>query len=250
MTKRNLQLILGTQLQLLGLVLVFFGIVCLFFITVGWRLLDKIASGLSLNNDLLFIACIIGLTFIPLGAMCYRKGKRGTAISGQVLMSRDKRPPVLYLRPFEFDDFFAQAIGGANEMKGLFSQHPLYRWSPLRILETLKLQTSEEILAQTLKKVGPCITVGKPGLERPIVGFSRFQVSNDRWQSEVKRLMQDSRLVVLCSGNTPGLLWELEQIAQNVKRDRLILLIAPDTHDVWWEKADNVFGQRLTRTHP
>lgn len=247
MARRKLQWILGTQLKVLGAVLIFFGIACLFFIAVGGRLLDKIALLSSLNEDLLLIACIIGLAFIPLGALYYREGKRSTVISAEDLMSRDKRPPVLYLRPFEFDDFFAKPTGGASEMKQVFSQHPLYRWSPLRILETLKLHTSEEILSKTLKKVGPCITVGKPGLERPIVGFARFQLSHDRWQAEVKELMEQSGLVVLCAGNTTGLLWELEQVAQSVNRDRFVLLIAPDTHDVWWEKADTVFGQRLTR---
>jgi hypothetical protein len=233
---------MGTSLQVLGALLISFGLTCLIFPIVGGRLLDTVSLELAFP---LLIACIIGIAFIPLGAVCYRKGKRGRVISAGKLMSKDKRPPVLYLRSFEVDDFFARAT---NEMKEIFSEHPLYRWSPfLRILATLKLQTSEEILAKTLNKVGPCIAVCEPGLEKPIVGFARFELSNDDWQPEVKDNMQKAGLVVLCAGNTPGLLWELEQAAENVKRDRLILLIAPDTNDIWWEKADNVFGQRLTR---
>lgn len=242
MSRNKSRLLFGTLLQILGVALITIGVICFCIILFG----VLPSEGLPLMWVLLIVA---GITLLPLGAVCYRAGKKGTVVSADVIMSRDNRAPVLYLRSFEFDKFTANPTGAATQVTELLNlwESRLYKFSPYQLLGTIKLQTAEEILSAALSKVGPCIAVDDPNLDKPVLGFSRLKLPHDEWQSEVESLMQASGLVVLCAGSTPGLMWELERVAKNVARERLLILIAPSTPEEWWGRAEKIFDQRLPK---
>ena len=108
------------------------------------------------------------------------------------------RPPVVYLRSFD-DDQRAARIKGAL--------------------------TEEEHLGKVLSQLGPFVAVGRPGEALPAMGASRVYLGDDEWQPAVEKLVQQARLVVIRTGGTQGLAWEVERAARLLTPERLVLLV-------------------------
>lgn len=142
------------------------------------------------------------------------------------VLSRDRRPPVLYLHSFELDELTSQ------EGTGGFRRTP------------------EELLFQILGRVGPCIAVGILQSTKIDHGFSRFVFGND-WPERVEELIKLSGLVVHCAGGSEGLLWELKRVAELVEpRSKLVLVVTTTATEKWWELADTLFGHMPRFTIP
>jgi hypothetical protein len=113
-------------------------------------------------------------------------------------------PPVLYLRSFE-DDATASAFRGDL--------------------------TEEENLVRALAHIGPVVAIGKPGEELPLAGASRLYVTDDCWQERVVELVGLARLVVIRTGLSPGLMWELQTVLKLSEPSR-VLLAADDAKEI------------------
>jgi len=108
------------------------------------------------------------------------------------------RPPVLYLRSFEDDQRGARMKGSLTE---------------------------EEHLAKVLSQIGPFLAIGRPGEGLPELGASRIYVGDADWQSTVQKLLETARLVIIRTGRTMGLGWEVEQAVRVLKPEQLVLLV-------------------------
>lgn len=180
-----------------------------------------------LNIGILFY--LIGTVMVWLGRRLFIEGKKLSALPAEAILARDKRPPVLYLRSFELEPLAKQVL--TNEEQGRAA-----------VSMDLDVHTQEEILAKTLKRVGPCIAVNDPRSDHIVLGFSRLKLGDD-WKQRVQDLIKQCALVVHCAGGTPGLLWELEQVARLVvPRRKLLLIITPTITKEWWALADRLFG--------
>ena len=126
------------------------------------------------------------------------------------------RPPVLYLRSFDDD-----RQGG--RIKGSFSE--------------------EEHLAKVLSQIGPFVAVGRPGEPLPEAGASRVYVDDTNWQATVEDFLRRARLVIIRTGRTGGLEWEIEKSVRLLDPKRLVLLV-----DSTRELRDVLAGIR--RVHP
>jgi hypothetical protein len=176
-----------------------------------------------------------------IGQFFWNWGRSLDVISAEELAERDSRPCVLYLRSFEFDSTATRELNFAppiqDAMLGL-------------AVQTLTQQNSEEILAGILHQVGPGVAVGKPGNERELNGFARKKLAMESWQETVASMMQEAALVVICTGNTIGVLWELQKAREHVPLERLLILITRETNEEWWNQADRIFGQPIPRFAP
>jgi hypothetical protein len=134
-----------------------------------------------------------------LRAKCDHEARRRGArpIAAEQIGSLE-RPPVLYLRSFEDDP-------RAARIKGVL--------------------TEEEHLGKVLSQIGPFMAIGRPGEPLPAVGASRVYVGDANWQSMVEGLLRRARLVVIRTGQTTGLEWEVEQAVRLLTPERLVLLV-------------------------
>lgn len=107
-------------------------------------------------------------------------------------------PPVLYLRSFDDDERAARIKG---------------EW------------TEEEHLRSVLSQFGPFVAIGRPGESVPTAGAARVYVGDAHWQATVEQLLGRARLVVLRTGGTRGLHWEIERAVQLVPPARLLLVV-------------------------
>lgn len=108
------------------------------------------------------------------------------------------RPPVVYLRSFDDDERGARIKGELTE---------------------------EEHLGKVLSQLGPFTAVGRPGEPLPAMGAARVYLGDDEWQAAVEKLMERARLVVIRTGRTNGLEWEVERAARLLTPERLVLLV-------------------------
>lgn len=113
------------------------------------------------------------------------------------MRSRDRRGPVLFLRSFEDEEE--------------------------RIARGAKLET---IVAHAVRPYGPFIGIGRPGELRP-AGAAREYFEGDAWRDAVLKLMDEAQLIVLLPGLTPGLDWEMQQIARNGRLRKCLFVLPP-----------------------
>ena len=164
-------------------------------------------SGNFLPDHLTSIALIGLVIFLPsMFAASYYLKRAG--LDSRRRASKDapppELPPVLYLRSFE-DDATTSAFKGAL--------------------------TEEENLVRALAHIGPVVAIGKPGEELPLAGASRFYVPDDCWQERVAELVGRARLVVIRTGLSPGLMWELRTVLKLSEPSR-VLLAGDDAREI------------------
>lgn len=126
------------------------------------------------------------------------RGDRHLAPGGGEAMRRDKRAPVLYLRPFE--------------------------------AETV-LTLQERLLARILERdVGPFVAIGKPGERLPQLGAARmyerdFAKDGRDWQVFVREMLLRAGLVLIVPGRSTGVAWEIAQCREVLAPQRLVVLL-------------------------
>lgn len=190
----------GILLKLVAIVLSVLG-----FLTFMCRIGVKIAD---VDRPIFNILFILSALFFSLSVGMYHYGKRLTASTGQEVLSRDTRPPVLYLRSFIDDEMTSTDMTG---MLPAFIPH--------------FDKTEEEVLADVLSKIGPCIAIGKPGEKLPKLGMARMYIDDQEWQTTVQDLMSRARIVVIRVGHTNNIWWEIETAVKYVKPERILFLL-------------------------
>lgn len=200
----------------------------IFFIALGYELLpepiQKFAdwletSGESLRqyNELLFVlsVCVFGLPFMLPLILAFKLWTFGRQLSSKLagdILRLDKRPPVLYLRPFNVDNAAAPA------------------------------NSPEEGLLTVLRGIGPVVSIGIPGERFQTPGTARLYVRDDEWQSAVISIMDHSAAVVLVMGSSTGIEWELRTILTNYDLRR-VLLVFLVTNSVCVEPLKNQLAE-------
>jgi hypothetical protein len=136
---------------------------------------------------------------------------------------RDRRPPVLYLRPFGEDDTRTTETFVAGETIVVDELHSYRHLEPLNA-------------------IGPVVTVARPSTATrlgfyPDAGPYYVMVRDADWQAEVEALVRLARLVVIVIGASPGIEWELELVRAQVAPERLLLFLPPRDVNAWTRKG-------------
>jgi len=188
-----------------GFVMICFGLTiflipCLVVAVVYWTGLVK--------TDL--IGLILPLAWFA-STWVIKRGRRMRVEAGERVLAEDKRAPIVFLRPFDVDD---------SESDRSWSSR--VRASPWE-----RYITHEQRLARTLRKVGPLVAVGDPTEELPLLGAARVYVSDDGWQATVDEWTARACVVLLQTGESEGLAWEVQHVAALGTPERVILSLPP-----------------------
>ena len=123
--------------------------------------------------------------------------------------ARDARAPILVLRSFRDDGGGIEALLGAPT-------------GP---------RTFEQVLVEPLGAHGPVIAIGQPDEALPHLGAHREYVDED-WQRRVLARLAEAAIILVVLDETPGLLWEIEQIFAHRLHARTILVLPEAKHRV------------------
>lgn len=156
-----------------------------------------------------------------------RRRARRFKINPHQRLLEDKRPPILYLRPFQAD--VDSELVRSNE-------------------------TLEELLVSVLDEIGPPVAVGVPGEDLPALGAIRLHFPHREWQGKVRTLMSISQLVVIQAGFTEGVEWELTTSLRLLNPKRVVIsflswqAINPNrcqsNYEVFLMLAERAFGKK------
>jgi hypothetical protein len=183
-----------------------------FFIALG---LVICVFGNIVGSPLNLLALVLLVSLAALARKAYTNSRKLMTPNALVLLERDQRPPVLYLRSFQDDGSYSE-----NKLLELAA-----RISPLSSLS--RRHTYEEQMAETAKCVGPVVAIGRPGEQLPELGAARLYLGDSQWKAKVRELMEKSRLVIIRMGASPGLQWEIATAAEVVARDNLVFYLEP-----------------------
>jgi hypothetical protein len=120
-----------------------------------------------------------------------------------------KRPPILYLRSFNFDTVTAQG-------------KPWYRFFPLKDTQP----SHEQELVERLSRYAPVLSIGRPGEMTPPAGAAlRFYVTDDHWKETLAAIVPLCSLVIWATGHTEGLQWEIAHLMKQGRPRQLLLWV-------------------------
>jgi hypothetical protein len=142
------------------------------------------------------------------------EGRRAMQRDARLVLRDDPRPPVVYLRSFIHDASRQNPTRKVRGSAGL----TLTVYSPPR---------QELHLTRAFRRVGPVVAIGQPGEYLPDLGAHRLYVDDAWWKSEILRLVQSARVVIIRIGPTLGTYWEFLNVFRCVPRDRIILYLEP-----------------------
>jgi hypothetical protein len=172
---------------------------------------DQGAFGTSWEESYLILPVIVSFGLLArTGVLLLRRGWKHDAIPAEVLLERDPRRPVVYLRSFSTDDKILSSTG-------------IFRWVQSVFTYMIAISVEQEI-AMILGRVGPVVAIGKPGEPVPELGAARLYAGDHEWREVITDLIQRARLVVIRAGPTENLQWEIEQALKLLPRRQVVFV--------------------------
>jgi len=160
----------------------------------------------------------LGIGLAILGVSMVNRARRRALMQMQRVRARtaptaDSSPLVLYLRSFRDDRITAQPADFNNYLMAVLNPGVF-------------VLTEEEQLADALEDVGRFVAIGEPGEALPALGAERLYVGADAWQQTVMHMMAQSRLIVLRTGLSKGLWWEVQRAVELVPPQHILFVVS------------------------
>jgi hypothetical protein len=184
-------------------------------------------AGFGLIGIGLLLGLVVNLKlFWPMmliASFCLWIGRRAAAPSLDDVLGADSRPPVLYLRPFEHEQYAFAMIPWGKRKADFCTVKATNRFEFQPPNPTLEEYFSED-LRLTL---GPLVALGNPRDFVPPIGAARTYSSDEEWQDAFKKVAQ--RAVCILSGVdvSPSLSWELQYLRETGLQEKLFIVSAP-----------------------
>jgi hypothetical protein len=185
---------------------------------------------------------LIGLVLLPAwfaSTSLIKRGRRMRVAAGESVLAEDERAPIVFLRSFDDD--------GSESDRSWSSRVRASPWE--------RYITHEQRLARTLRKVGPFKTVGDPTEELPQLGAARVYATDEDWQVTVEDWIAHAGVVLLQTGESEGLSWEVEHAVALGTPERVILSLPPagkhkgrsrpERYEAFRRRFGNVFPRGL-----
>ncbi len=160
------------------------------------------------------IFAVGGFVAAGLGAWLFRLGRALGRAGTKRTLELDPRPPALYLRSFGDDTVLLPAIASARR--------PLFELFSLRGADPF-----EESVAWELNGYGPVVAVGRPGRSLASLGAAREHLPDATWREQVAARMDQAGTIVVATGETDGLVWELGEVVKGGHIAKTFFLFPP-----------------------
>jgi hypothetical protein len=214
-------------------------------------------KGQVLRNPLPLVQ-LLNFLFIALYSLGFGLVLRGYQYSVRIFepgSHADGRAPALYLRGFDSDGHVSlqpdsglarfhgirakwDIAGGQaeswdmskKENRGFSFLNPIIA---IRMFFDIGVESAAEVLSRAFRGVGPLVAIGRPGDELALPGADQMFVTDDQWKQVVLGYLDQCSAVVVQVSNSPGFLWELDQVMRRVPRHRVLFLV--DFRGKWEE---------------
>jgi hypothetical protein len=183
-----------------------------------------------------FLGAMWGFAMIAVAGSCFNLARRKKARSGEVALSTDNRPPVLFLRSFRTD-----LIPAGSRTLGL-SQYLIFHPNYWRAQSGGNVLTLGELLqADVETHIGPFIALGDPNDYLPGPGPAKVYRANENWRDAFAGIAKKSQAIIVVEGRTEGLTWELSYLRSSVPPEKIFFVTHPlgRRTSQYWEDTRN-----------
>lgn len=135
---------------------------------------------------------------------------------------------VLYLRSFDDDRALIYA--------------PLATRGWYAPLVPQRVRFEELVETWTFNNASSVVAIGRPGERRPRLGAERTYWTDETWQEAVRHTAARCKAVILVTGVTEGLGWEIETLADMGVLGKTLLLLPPDTPENTRLRYERIVG--------
>jgi hypothetical protein len=153
-----------------------------------------------------------------------RYSRRMRAKGAEQVLENDPRPPIVYLRSFDFD-----RTSSATATSGLLPT---------------ETKTYEQRVARALRRVAPVVAVGDPTEELPELGSVRLYADDAEWQRTIEDLTGRGGTIILHIGDSEGLAWEVSHVVGLGQPERIVLSLGVGYTD-FRRKFGHIFPRGL-----
>jgi hypothetical protein len=119
--------------------------------------------------------------------------------------STEKRPIVLFLRPFSVDAI--PLLSNARRATWFWLVTFLFDFHNRHL-------ALGQLAVEEFTKAGPVVSLGDPHDGLPLYGTARGYFDSSSWRRGVEKLCEDAGAIVICISDTNSVWWELSQIEQ------------------------------------
>ena len=135
-------------------------------------------------------------------------------------VTRDMRPPILFLRSFQDDQVLLKERG---PLRGLLRRV----FAP-----GIKGRRLDHFLVEGFSRYGPSLALGSPGEKSLPFGAARVYCTHETWKAKVAEIANRAGYVILVADSTPGVEWELSHFLKPPWREKTLFVVAPKSTDV------------------
>lgn len=207
----------GNIVSFLGLYIVYLGT------------FDQRNSGFAFDWGMVLLYCLLGLPVLVSGGAISSAGSESEQTgrndeATDILTGGNKQEPfALYLRPFKLDGALVLETSGRN----LFSWENYDRPGD---------DTMERVLTDALARSLPLVGLGGGTITSGFGGAGLM----DNWQSVILEAMQRAECIFYIPGDSPGALWEVEQLAESAIIGKTAFIMPPLVDVIQNEKTEDV----------
>jgi hypothetical protein len=103
-------------------------------------------------------------------------------------------------------------------------------------LNRLVTNDAESYVSSAIRRVAPLVALGRAG---EAIGAGRIVTDDERWQADIRVLMDRARAILVVPSDRPGTLWEIATLQQNNLLHKVIFIMPPrstgalDTRERW-----------------
>jgi hypothetical protein len=172
--------------------------------------LAGIAAGAAVGGGVSFSSIMM----VGLCGLCFHQAQRALAPSLETVLSRDPRPPILFLRSFAADE----ALVRRNIM----------------LPPGFRAQRFEEWFASEIEiRIGPFVGLGAPDEHLPQLGAAKAYATHDTWRDTVRGLVEKSAAILVLAATpvTAGIAEELQFLRAGFDPRRVFLVTPPAAFD-------------------
>jgi hypothetical protein len=100
----------------------------------------------------------------------------------------------------------------------------------------------ETIVAYSVARICPMLALGHPGEH---IGAGRIKTSDEHWQEEIMRLIENAKLIFIIPSHREGTLWEIRNLKQGKYLSKTIFIMPPnimfeqEPYEMQWHKAQD-----------
>lgn len=115
-------------------------------------------------------------------------------------------------------------------------------------LNRLVTDDVESYVSNAIRQIGPLIALGRAG---EAIGAGRITTDDEKWQTDIRVLMDRARAILAVPSNRPGTMWEMETLRTANMLHKVIFIMPPrsrgdlDTRASWEQAREAMTGHGL-----